>query len=1197
MHRFFFTAAAVFTLPFLAPDAAAAPPPVTLESKALAVTVDPEFPRLIQYRLKAGGATLDGQPEAVSKAELNGKEEACRVTFKKLGADAAEYRLAFPQSNAEVALRVTVGEDTVELRVTEVKERGAVKVRTFAFPGDALLSARSSQQPDAAVAAQQMSEYNKGRGDMIFPLAGAKPETVAGNYFFLSAGALAAGVASNHIDDCNRVRWQISDDGGGRRCAAQNPVWQYREIDAETVPLPWVKVIVTGDRNGDGRADWQDAAIVCRALLPKPHGAEFVRTMVADQIAMDFASLAQQPFLRILDEIKKAELITDGLGQSVLVKGFSAEGHDSANTDYGGHYNQRAGGLRDLTFLLEHAREHNARVGVHINATEVYPEAQRYKREILDLDGRGNPKGGWAWLDSSHLIDKRKDLLTGNLFASLELMRRELPKLDFVYVDVYGDRGWNAWKLASKLNGMGLPVYTEYSTVFDPWSVWAHNRGEFKHTIVRFLWNSDRDLYGQDPILRGADHVGFMGWQGERTMDGFLRNTFGHNLPTKYLQNFELLRWTPGKEAVFSGGVKAVKEGDTVTVTQDGRTVMTWTGNGSNNRLFVPWDPKAAAKIYVWDETGAEGTWELPPGWKDAAAVYLYKLTDLGRTEETRLPVTGGKVTLKAAKNTPYVIYPKPAPAQKPAIWGEGAPVKDPGFDSHGFAFWKPSPSGAEQIRVENLDSGNTRLVISGNGGAAGSVWQQVSGLAPGQSYAASVWVQVKGGRKASLEIQPLGVNSRAASNYVIRTDVRNRLDSESKLGTNFQRLKVTFTLPPGCTTVALSLKADKGEAGSAAEFDDVRLVPVKISAEAARHFFYEDFEGVDQGWGPFVYDCGGQTQTHLSELHDGVTDDVIAGRYSFKTRDEPAGLVVRTLPSCLRLKPYTRYRLALECIADNDGVYRIVVQGRAGSAKSVCLDKPVAKGRGKLEETFVTGAGPEPFLAVVKTKGGGGKLVLDTIIVDELGPAPKPAGGTAADEEDDAPAGRVLLQETFAGPLAAGWRVHLSKQPGTAVAAADGSLTVAAAANVSAFAERKLPAGTTAVECALTPGGDKGETWGAGLALFWPGGQALRVNLRGPAGRFGVDSTAAAQSITGSFAADSDVTLRIRVAADKVTAEARCGEDAWQTLATFPRGKFPGNPEKVRVGKMHGVEGDDDHSDPGAAGSTAFRRVRAWGP
>ena len=219
-----------------------------------------------------------------------------------------------------------------------------------------------------------------------------KTEADTGNYFFLSAGKLAAGIADNNAVDIQRTAWKVTEKNGVKTCAAWCPPWLYREIDSEIVELPWAKVFVTGDRNGDGVADWQDAALVYRAAMPKPFGSEFVRATVGENIAMNFASGAQQPFLRILDEIKKGFLATDGLGQQVVIKGFSAEGHDSANTDYGGHYNERAGGLKDLTVLLARAHEYNARIGIHINASEVYPEARRYQPEILQRDAKGNPK-------------------------------------------------------------------------------------------------------------------------------------------------------------------------------------------------------------------------------------------------------------------------------------------------------------------------------------------------------------------------------------------------------------------------------------------------------------------------------------------------------------------------------------------------------------------------------------------------------------------------------------------------------------------------------------------------------------------------------------------------------------------------------------------------------------------------------------
>jgi hypothetical protein len=62
--------------------------------------------------------------------------------------------------------------------------------------------------------------------------------------------------------------------------------------------------------------------------------------------------------------IKECRLATDGLGQQVVIKGLSSEGHDCANTDYAAHWNERAGGLKDFTVLLEHAHECNARIGI-----------------------------------------------------------------------------------------------------------------------------------------------------------------------------------------------------------------------------------------------------------------------------------------------------------------------------------------------------------------------------------------------------------------------------------------------------------------------------------------------------------------------------------------------------------------------------------------------------------------------------------------------------------------------------------------------------------------------------------------------------------------------------------------------------------------------------------------------------------------
>jgi endo-alpha-N-acetylgalactosaminidase len=1130
---------------------------VELSAGKLTVELDQAFPRMIRYRTDQG--VLDGQVAPVAVAELNGRAEACRVSFRQVNTSTAEYRLAFPDAAIEVTLRVTVSENAVELRVTKIKENGATKLRTFAFPGNALLTLGPAQ-PDAAIA----TAYGVGYGNLrekIGPLATMKPVAESANYTFVSAGKLAAGIVGNHIDDHQRVSYQIAEKEGAMTFAAANPLWQYREIDTETVPLPWVKVFITGDRNGDGVANWQDAALVCRATMPKPFGNEFVRTTVGENIVMNFASGAQQPFLRILDEIKKCSLATDGLGQQVIIKGFSSEGHDSANTDYAGHWNERAGGLKDFTVLLKQAHEWNARIGIHINATEAYPEARRYRPEILARDGSGNLQGGWYWLDHSHLIDKRQDLLTGDLFASLEQMRRDLKFLDFVYVDVYGDHGWNAWKLGGKLNEMKLPIHTEYGTVFDPCSTWSHWRCGGS-TIMRFLWYSDRDIFDNDPILRGGrgDDDGFMGWQSQHHFHNFIRNTFTRHLPAKYLKHFALLRWDPGKEAVFSDGVRIVKTGENVTVTRNGRIVMTWTGGGANSRLFVPW----GEKIYVWDDIGTEVTWELPQSWKNRREVYLYRLTEQGRIGETRLAVNAGKVTLKVEKSVSCVLYAKSAPAQKPLVWGEGSLVKDPGFESHSFAGWRPTGD----ARIENDRNGNARLILTGN------ISQQITGLEAGKTYAASVWALTTGKGPASIGIE---VGGRVFSNYVTRCNVRHSAPCDPRTGTNYQRLRVLFDVPAGETTAKLVLKAEDG-----GEFDDVRVVETKRSPEAAKHWFWEDFENVETGgYGPFTQ-CTDEF-THLSEANPPYTKDTVNGRFSLKTRGKD-GRIVRTLPSTIRFKPNTRYRLT--CQTMGDGHFIVESDGKT------VANLRFTGSRSQVTGEFATANDTESFLILFKD--GGDAMVIDDLAIDEPGPAAAP---TIVEIAEEKLAGhRVMMEENFKKPLTPDWRKFTSKHPGTSVETTDDGLAINAAANVSAGIERELPAGATAVECRLDGAGDAGQSWGAGVCLLWKDGKALRVNLRVPDGSFGVDSTAAAQKIVGRLAANDPVTLRLRLETDKTFVEARNGNDAWQTLATFPRETFPGNPDRVRVGKMHCVEGTDDYGDPGPDSNATIQSLRIYG-
>ena len=976
----------VAALTLWSPHAYAAAAPVVIEGPALAVELDAGFPRVSRYLVKSAKAVVEGATASASEIRINGKHAVPQIKFRKLSASSAVYDLSFAELGIDLSFRVSVADSGVLMEATDLRERGTSKLEKLEFVGMPWITLKDQPKP-FTLAALYLEGVGPGPCEKVEEtlglLGGLKPGDRTGAYFFAADGVTAVGLASSHIADTRRVAYRISDENGARVCRVQNPEWLFRGPDGALLPRPHVKIFLKGATSAAEPVTWQDAALLYRAGMPHPFGHVFVPNTVADQIAMNFASGAQQPFLRILDNIKRSYLALDGLPQEVLIKGFSAEGHDSANTDGAGHYNERAGGLKDLNLLCAKAKDWNARIGIHINVSEVYPEAHRYHPDILERDGGGNPVAGWRWLDQSFMIDKTVDAQSGRLYAMLNAMRREQPSLDFVYVDTYWTSGWPAWKLAARLAALKLPLYTEGANVLDPWTVWSHQRGNLGGNVMRFLWYSDRDLFGNDPILRTAQHAGFMGWQNERSFPDFIRGVFSENLIAKYLQHFELLKWVPGEYARFSSGVEVRKEGDRIYCRRDGRLIGSWQGNKGRQKLLIPWDPMGEQRLFLWDETGERTEWELPKSWQRLTSVRLYQLTDRGRINETVLPVQNGRVTIQADASKPYVLYSETPGTPKALNWGEGGLVKDPGFDSYSWDAWKvePSDKAGKGVSIESDRIGNAVLRIAGDSGAV-SVSQDIAGLKPAQAYDMSVWAESDGDRPVSLIVSPVNGSGPAITNQVNGTRVTHSAPNDRRRGTKYQPLKVIFRTPAGCTQARITLAAGAGT--NAASFDDVRCLATSRPPTPSNLHYFEDFESVDQNWGPFTWIV--DEHTHLSEANPSYTDDVIKGRYSLKTMDEPNGrMTMRTTPGTLAFKPHTRYSISFEYICKPGSRYLALVGVGPENESERLLSQAIPEGRGTFNATFTTRDGSETFLGIFKEAGG--MLVIDDLAIEELGP------------------------------------------------------------------------------------------------------------------------------------------------------------------------------------------------------------------
>jgi endo-alpha-N-acetylgalactosaminidase len=1005
------------------PDESTAPADdLTIRSAPLEVRVAAAFPRIVSYTDRATGAVLHGQEDEVTSVLIDGTERTPTVTATA-GADAVAYRLAF-DGGTTIDVEIAVTDRQVTWRVTEIADATALPVGTLRIPGLALLSVRSDQPGAQLLAARIQLDKSKSGDTLVTPTADTPAEAATGcAYAVVAHHGLAGAVETNTVYDKpdstssweNGRLWRqtVRKDGQGGYVKAQLTPgqWTHRAATAtDTEPLPYATVIVTGDRNGDGVIDWQDAAIAFRDIMVTPLGADETYLRVIPHIPFNFASQATNPFLATLDNVKRISLATDGLRQFTLLKGYQSEGHDSAHPDYAGNYNKRAGGLDDLNTLVREGKKWNSDFAVHVNATESYPVAHAFSETLVDKTNEQ-----WDWLDQSYRIDQRRDLVSGDIVQRFADLRRDAdPALNSLYIDVFRESGWTSDRLQRALREQGWHVTSEWGHGLERSSLWSHwatetdygpdtSRG-INSRLIRFIRNHQKDVFADKwPTLLGIARMGnFEGWTGKTDWTYFHDLIWTDSLPAKYLQAYPIKAWAEHEITFFGPAGTSVSDADgTRRITTDGRLVY------DGGSYLLPWEPRKPTdptKLYHYNPRGGSSSWHLPRAWEGLSGVALYRLTDQGRVFLKYVPVRAGKVTLDATPKQPYVLYrtlPQsrlrstggtPTADSPDPSWGQATPLRDPGFNSGSLKGW--TVTGPASVALSDL--GDYELVIA-SGGAA-TVSQRLTRLKPGP-YAASVQVEVGESaddtRKACLQVRT--ADGVIAANWTETSTAGNYVSADRKHGTRFQRMFTCFTVPEGGGPVDLTLRADAGHAR--VRFDNVRVVPGPRPAKQGALVF-EDFENVPQGWGPFVKgDAGGATdpRTHIAQRHAPFTqrgwngkaiDDVIDGSESLKSRGENDGLVYRTVPHTVRFAPGRRYRVTFRHENEKAGQYAWITAADQGATTTELdrKDLPVATEPTELSYEFTAPGAGEAWVGLRKVGDDGtAEFSLDSFEVSEV--------------------------------------------------------------------------------------------------------------------------------------------------------------------------------------------------------------------
>ncbi|MGH3735615.1 MAG: endo-alpha-N-acetylgalactosaminidase family protein [Micromonosporaceae bacterium] len=986
----------------------------TIASDDLRVRIATDFPRVVDYTDLASGATLGGQPDDIDTVVINGTAYQATDALATVEGGRATYTLSFESlPGVELDASLSVAGPVLAFAIDAVRDTAAFRVGTIDIPDHDLVSV-SSDQTGAATAFAKIDPNSTTRGDTFAPVTAQTPADAApvgSAYGIVHTGQLAAAIETNSSYDKpsgaarrdNARLWHQARKAadGTVRVGVWSGQWTHRgETASFTEPAPYAKVVVTGDRNGDAKTDWQDGAVAFRDTIAiKPRGWEKTADRVTTRIPFNFASMATNPFLKTLDNVKRVSLATDGLGQMAILKGYGSEGHDSAHPDYGGNYNRRAGGLEDLNKLLASGEAYNADFGVHVNATESYPEAKAFNETLVDP-----ARKCWDWIDQSYCNRMRPDLTSGNVVDRFQQLREEThPNLEMLYIDVYYEFGWLPDALSRQLHAQGWQIGSEWSYAFERntlWSHWANDRNYGGATnkglnsqIIRFVRNQEKDLWNPHPILGNAQSEEFEGWTGENDWNVFYRNIWTNNLPAKFLQHHQIRRWT-ADEVSFTGGVRGTSKGGRKLYVGDAKVL-------DGGSYLLPWDGE---KLYHYNPAGGNSTWQVPAPFTNASKFEVYKLTDNGRVRVTTAQVRDGKVTLAADKGQPYVLYPTTPPATPDVTWGEGSPVTDPGFNAGHLEAWTPTGAG-----IAELPGG--QHVAELRGGAAAGIEQRLSGLRAGKTYSASAWVEVEPGKTRRTTLTVDGAPGVNASSYLDRSTWRNTNAADDKRNTGFQRVRVLFDAPAS-GEVSLKLRAASGEAR--VRIDDIRVIPATRASKPGTMLF-EDFEHVDQGWWPFAKGDagGGDPRTHLAELHSPytqkgwngkLTDDVLAGEWSLKAHEERTGLLYRTVPQSVRFEAGRKYRVSFDYQSSHAGHYAFV----AGYDQAGTSVEPVRRTFGQQRDTarfgyeFSPGDCGDYFFGVRKLTSEGSQadadLMLDNLAVEDLGPATDQAGCATLD-------------------------------------------------------------------------------------------------------------------------------------------------------------------------------------------------------
>ena len=270
------------------------------------------------------------------------------------------------------------------------------------------------------------------------------------------------------------------------------------------------------------------------------------------------------------------------------------------------------------------------------------------------------------------MIDKRKDILTGNLFPALDADAPRAAQARFrLRGHVLGQRlaGLEDRQQAQRPRACRC---TRKATCR---SIRGRRGRTGAATAAPSCVSSGIPTATSStttPILRGGrgDDDGFMGWQNQHNFHNFIRNTFTRHLPAKY-------------PAAFRVVALGTRQGSRLQRRRERRQDRRRRHRHAERAHRHDVDRRRAQTAGYSSRGARRSTSGTTPATRRrgncrrrgiiAREAFLYRLTDQGRTSETRLAASDGKVTLKSREGHAVRSVPAAGAAAEAASSGAKA--------------------------------------------------------------------------------------------------------------------------------------------------------------------------------------------------------------------------------------------------------------------------------------------------------------------------------------------------------------------------------------------------------------------------------------------------------------------------------------------------------------------------------------------